>query len=202
MTAKQKKVNIWNRTPWPVCGDSDQDKLYAAVGRALTEWERHEAALSTLFSVFVGDPMSAPARRAYGAVRTFEGRADMLRASAEAFFLGYGLPLRDLQESFEVLLKDSVQASPRRNDIAHGAVSEYRRNPLDRTTRTKSYALHPPFATFKGRNVEGVPEYCYTSVEIDFYQGEFCRLQKKAFSLTPEISVTVDALLHAARHKS
>jgi hypothetical protein len=70
-----------DRRPWPEVGDKSIEETYAAVGRALSNWERYEWVLSHLFSVIVSDTESEAARRAYGAVRTFEGRIDMLEAA-------------------------------------------------------------------------------------------------------------------------
>lgn len=82
------ELKPWDRRPWPLFGDADMNELYAAVGRALSQWERYEGHLALLFSAFVTGMETDIARRAYCAVRTFEGRTDMLRAAAEAFFYG------------------------------------------------------------------------------------------------------------------
>jgi hypothetical protein len=90
---KKKDLKPWDVRPWPSVGDGDIEKLYAAVGRALSMWERSEYGLSYLFSTFcgAGTPIQArPAQNAYNAIRTFEGRTEMLAAASKTFFYGYG----------------------------------------------------------------------------------------------------------------
>jgi len=89
---KPKELNPWDRRPWPTEGDANQDVLYAAIGRTLSEWERHEAALSYVFAGLTASPHSIIVRRAYSAIRMFEGRADMLRAASQAYFSVYSDP--------------------------------------------------------------------------------------------------------------
>jgi hypothetical protein len=81
-----KELDPWDRRPWPSRGDLSQNHLYASIGRALSESERAEASLTFVFSSFTLSPESKIVRRAYSAVRTFEGRAEMLRAASEAYF--------------------------------------------------------------------------------------------------------------------
>ena len=49
------------------------------------------------------------ARRAYCAVRTFEGRAEMLRAASEAYFFTH--PDSGLQERFKAVIKEAKTLS-------------------------------------------------------------------------------------------
>ena len=76
MKKKAPKTELarWDRRSWPKRGDRSSRKLFAAIGAALTAWEYHESTLSDLFSMLVAGGKSIIARRAFSAVRTFEGR--------------------------------------------------------------------------------------------------------------------------------
>jgi hypothetical protein len=185
-SGKPKELKPWDRRPWPDKGTKSLRNMYAAVGRTLSQWERHEFALSRLFTALVTSRDSLPAARAYCAVRTFEGRADMLRAASAAYFLLW--PEQDLQKQFKIILSHAASFSPRRNDIAHGVVDYHEKLPYPTTNlrkprKTQTYALYPSYANFKDRAVTGVPEYCYTEVELDYFYGEFLKLVEPAFTL-------------------
>jgi hypothetical protein len=78
--------NPWDIPPFPTIGDMEEDT--ASVGRALSSWELFECRLSRIFSGLTGRINgTSPAMRAYGAVLTFRGRADMIEAASEVYFL-------------------------------------------------------------------------------------------------------------------
>jgi hypothetical protein len=123
---KAPELKAWDRRPWPDNGDPDPQITFAAVGEALSHWEHLEGLIASLFASFVSDHADyVPAKRAYVAVRTFEGRMEMLRASAEAFFDAF--PDKDVQDTYQTFLKSVKEFAPRRNDIAHGVVAEFYR---------------------------------------------------------------------------
>jgi hypothetical protein len=163
--------------------------LYAAVGRALSQWERLEAQLSLLFSAFVSGHNSEAARRAYVAVRTFEGRADMLRAVSDAWFDSH--PAVELQGDFKKVLSGISSFSPRRNDIAHGVVDFWAPNGAAEEPEAAAFgwALYPTYASFKDRDVKNAPKYCYTSPEIGHFETEFRNLLDPIRSLTRSLAV-------------
>ena len=105
-------------------GDDTGDSLFAAVGKALSNWEHLENQLAFLFTVFVGGKVTrdlpAPAVRAYGTVMSFKGRAAMLQAAAKAYFLSR--PDLGHAEQWSDMVKQLEGFSERRNDIAHGSV--------------------------------------------------------------------------------
>jgi hypothetical protein len=102
-------------------GDEHDDPLYLAVGKALSQWEELETALSGLFAVLV-ESRSPAATRAYGIVASAQGRYDLLCNAAEVYFAE-----RDqaAYAQFREIIKTLRLASPRRNDVAHGVVREY-----------------------------------------------------------------------------
>jgi hypothetical protein len=190
---KAKELKPWDRRPWPISGDTNQNELYAAVGRALSEWERYESVLAFLFANLIGAPVMLAARRAYSAVRTFEGRADMLRAASEAYFYGDPTATDRFQPDFKTILSHATSFASRRNDVAHGVVDHYRPKPPAPAPlpAPEEYALFPAYATFKDRDPESVPSYCYTSDELEYFRLEFFKLRKPAYDLSAEISVMV-----------
>lgn len=181
-----KELKPWDRRPWPTVGDQDIDVTYAAVGRALSAWERFEGILSLLFSAFVVNMEREGARRAYSAVRTFEGRIEMLKAASEAYF--HESPNEAWLTSFKTMFKTSSQFGPRRNDIAHGVVQYF-----NVTSETElrapggGFALFPSFANFKDRSLSNHPDYCYTSVELKYFTDEFEKLQEAPTHLASNI---------------
>jgi hypothetical protein len=187
------KENIWDRRPWPKAGDSTMEKTYEAVGRALSSWEIYEGILSVLFSVFVTPNLSTRAgMRAYSAVRTFEGRAEMLRAASQAYFEEQ--PETDFQNSFKAILSSATCFAPRRNEITHAAVGNFK--PLGGEL-TDTYALYPSYASFKHRDLKNQAAYCMTSVELDYFSDHFRALQTPVTDLMGKISVRSVRLKHS-----
>jgi hypothetical protein len=114
-----------SRVPNPAAkGDETAEPLFAAVGRALSNWEHTENQLANLFTVLVGAKVTrdrpSPAVRAYGTVVSFKGRIAMLEGAAKAYFLSHP----DLGHSgqWSELGKQLEGFAERRNDIAHGSV--------------------------------------------------------------------------------
>lgn len=188
--AKPKELEPWHRRPWPKRGTRGLPKLYAAIGRTLSQWERYEHELSHLFATLVTDGYPTAAERAFSAVRTFEGRSDMLRAASEAYF--YGWPNDKLQNEFKDIFRDAKGFSERRNEIAHGMVDHFEPLPFPESPRygghrRASYALYPSSASFKTRALSGVPAYCYAAPELDYFYLEFRKLMNPAIRLAPQI---------------
>ncbi len=96
----------WDVPPTPAYGDSHEDAISIAVGRALTAWEFLEEELAEIFAIMVNAEMAdlerVPAIRAYGSVITARGRADMLEAAAEAYFVNK--PDEQLKSEFDSVL--------------------------------------------------------------------------------------------------
>jgi hypothetical protein len=183
---KEPTLKPWDRRPWPAQGDKDEETVYSSVGRFLSFWEKYEAALAYLFASFFGHyPLNAPARRAYFSVRTFEGRADMLRAASSTYF--DARESSELQKRFKEVLRDATALSPRRNDIAHGFVDQFQTE--DEWLRfgwlleAPGFALYPSLASFKERDTRGKPSYCMTSVEINYFHEHLIKLQPNAIAL-------------------
>ena len=121
--------------------------------------------------------------RAFSAVRTFEGRADMLRAASAAYFDQD--PEDTMLTQFKAILTNSTCFSPRRNEITHASVYSFETAAGDR----EGYALYPAYASFKERDLENKPTYCMTSVEIDYFGAHFESLRNPISDLTSQIAI-------------
>jgi hypothetical protein len=152
------------------------DQLYAAVGDALTQWEKLEEELAEIFSVLVGAPELTPGRgpaiSAYGSVSNYTTRAAMLKAAADAFFRQYpaeiAAPLRD---GFNGLMRRCGEFVARRNDIAHGK--------RDIVVGRGHYLL-PAFYNTKKHRPDEPMAFSYSSKEIRVYSNHFIDLRSLA----------------------
>jgi hypothetical protein len=187
---KEPKINSWDRRPWPVSGDSDPRITFAAVGEALSQWEHLEGIIALTFAAFVSaDEDNLPATRSYVAVRTFEGRADMLKAASEAFFSDF--PDEELLDGYKTFLANIKSFSTRRNEITHGVVDDFYRKISDDNfiLVPGAFALYPTVASFKERTLEGRPSDCMTSNEITYYSTRFRGLLRPAIGLVRDVNM-------------
>ena len=181
---KEPKVNIWDRRPWPKIGDPTPEVIYEAVGRALSSWEIYEGLQSVLFSAFVTPNLQTKAAmRAYSAVRTFEGRNEMLRAASQAYF--HEQPEIELQDAFKGILSTAASFSPRRNEITHASVNAFT---MEDGSATPTFALYPAYASFRERDMKNIPSYCMTKAEIDYFSAHFREMQTPVRMLIGQIT--------------
>lgn len=183
-------INPWNVQPLTSLDDS-KEKTYASIGHALSEWEYLELQLSAYFGFFCGGHDPIIARRAYGCVISFQGRAEMLRAAAEAYFNRYSDD--DLSKRFSDLVNSTNRYSARRNEIAHGIVMPlFHDNNDGQGYRQRGWALvASEYATKKNELLPlsdlGFQDtrftYAYSSKEIEHYATQFIALGKEAIAL-------------------
>jgi Holliday junction resolvase-like predicted endonuclease len=111
----------WDIPPFPDHGDADPNVTFAAVGRAMSEWERLELYLARLYAKFLDIPtIEAIARPEYARVAVSRERARAIEAAAAAYFVRH--PNQELDAEFEAMICDARKLATRRNDIAHGVV--------------------------------------------------------------------------------
>jgi hypothetical protein len=81
-------------------------------------------------------------------------------------------------------LRDATQYSQRRNDVAHG-VADYFVKPEEwgAAIISNTFALYPSQASFKERTLIGVPSYCMTSADLNYFFTQIYQLQKPAMDL-------------------
>jgi hypothetical protein len=163
--------NDWDILPPPRKGDQKKDKLYAAVGDALTQWEKLEEKLAEIFSVLVGAAEMAPGRgpaiSAYGSVGNFSIRAKLLGAAAEAVFRQYPREPK-IKNGFNNLMRKCNEFVARRNDIAHGKCE---------FVAGRGYFLLPAFYNTKKHQPDRPIPFSWSSKEIRAYANHFVDLQ-------------------------
>jgi hypothetical protein len=120
---EQSPETYWIRPrPQPHDGDDDANKIYAAVGFALSCWESLETSLADLF-IMLAEPYSISAikilRCTYGAIGFNPGRRQAVEFAGELYFGKYW---KTTKRSFNRILSHIDRASQRRDDIAHGHV--------------------------------------------------------------------------------
>jgi hypothetical protein len=169
---KHNERSIWNPER-PEKGDQDKGETWKAVGVALSMWGRYEAALGQLFTAFVvGDGFPLVAGRIFGAIRTAEGRRDMLNHAADAYFAVRCEDTKD-KEMFGAITKTLEKAMPVRNSIAHGVVAAYIPEGLH---EPDGLCLQPQDYDSSKRDVWGAPKFAYTAVALTRFALEFGEL--------------------------
>lgn len=200
----EPRVFVMTVNPWDVLepdgAETEPEKLYVSIGRALSEWEWTEQQLAHFFGFFCGGDDPFAVRRAYGSVITFRGRADMLRSAAEAYF--HAKPGHKMKDRFDGLLKLAGNYSPRRNEIAHGLVTVayfmfeneegLQKASIEASLRAMRWLLCPPeYATNKHTLMPmGDDEifryrrkYAYSCKEVDHYGQQFREIRNDLWKL-------------------
>jgi hypothetical protein len=191
-------------------GDDSERTTFAAVGEALSRWTRFELNLARLFATLTmadEKSMIGPVL-AFGSVRTFEGRIEMVHASGSWFFSVYKAlsassndaecganAIVKLQERFERLYKNGKNFVARRNEIAHGIVSpqpiaKIRKHTYVQLKRPR-FAFVPAYIEMSKHTLFSQPKFIYGSKELLSYAGEFVKLADEARSL----DVSIHAML-------
>lgn len=171
--------------------NSKEDVLYS-VGKALNEWNVLELSLMKLFSSFLADipAYKLIASHSYGAVRTFEGRLELLRKASEAYF---GLceeteDRKELQKRLKHFLGCKCQRlSSVRNNIAHGYLSKEGFNLLIEHTHNKDFYWGPSPSDSSKNQFLGMPKFKYTANDLDEHSKSFCELSKECQDLAQDI---------------
>jgi len=172
----------WCRPDWPTKGDHRPQKIWLAVGFALSEWEQLEGILGSIFGILVEGPVDNPAAsQAYGAVRTFEGRKAMLLAAARVFFLKYPRPVTE--SMLNKVVGNAMNYAGRRNDIAHGSVFSKLVDKQTGKIVASGYVLYPSDANSKDRDSLNRPLYAYVASDIMNFGNRFSVLHLAAFEV-------------------
>jgi hypothetical protein len=187
----------WDRPTPAAHGDANADVLFAAVGAALTCWERIEAELASLylrFSEATSGRSREIAQRTYGIIAFNPGRVLAVRSAAEIYYENFW---NSVQKELIHLLENVGDASHRRDDIAHGHVISFRADQLYR-----GFFLIPP--EYNSRMVfpwipqTGEPldtlrsKYRYTSAEIRSFAEKFEFLRRRVQEYLMSVPVKTD----------
>ncbi|MGC2414171.1 MAG: hypothetical protein WA459_15915 [Stellaceae bacterium] len=166
----------WDLPPFPDHGDTNADLTYAAVGRAMSEWEEVELYLARLYAAFLGiPPIEAIARPEYTRVAVARERSRVIEEVAHAYFVRH--PDQTLESEFETLICDARNFAARRNDIAHGVVKlawgQFDDSMLGAALARKEVMLLPGTYMFKKFDDKRMPAYMLSSVEINRFAEHF-----------------------------
>lgn len=161
-------------------GDRVPDDLAKAVGYTLTLWEQVDEYLAMIFGLLVQSKHSA-AEAAYGTINGFGQRCSMIREAAKKALPPPSALLTDLMST----LADIEALSAKRNNVAHGIISQYlvHWKTSDRKPRPKAsgfFLVPPRYNTRKQISPDKVTElfrthpdamqkhraYAYTSKQV------------------------------------
>ncbi len=198
--------NPWDRpssgSPFRT-GDLDEDRLYLAVGRCLSKWERLEGAITHLYAAVVGAEDCAPAIRAFGTLNSPSARAEMISAAADATFHYFGFQAgidpvpaeieegKEIEDELRDVLKHYRGWMSRRNDVAHGYVNT-RTHPdstQDGEPKIASSLMYPSDGSSgKWCLVLGEPAYAYEAKDIDSFGVAFDNLENRVTTLVTRVT--------------
>ena len=181
-------TNPWDRLPLQPFGTKQEDEIYAAVGRALTNWETLEWVLARMYSALCGAKTEG-AERACGIVLISNTRNDMVVEALKCFEFGE-LTHKNKIKSF---LKKVRNFGPRRNEIAHGVVRSVRVQGTDLgfflapapssskyvISRTEDLNYRNSMKKFDLPWYKNL-KYCYNSDQINIYADYFLHLAAEA----------------------
>jgi hypothetical protein len=169
--------------PMPPQGDPSPWETYKMVGRSLTEWEQVEYTLSRLYSILVDKPDDRDAMREYGTPTIFRERSVQLESKANTFFVPH--PNQDLEGRLQCLLRRIRGYADRRNEVAHGVVSEILYS--DNSLPSYGYALIP--APYQNKKLDDthLPMYAYTSKELQRFTDAFMAVGFEAIGVKLDV---------------
>lgn len=190
--------------PWDIAlrspkGDATATPLYEAVGIALSNWELLETALSNVYTTIINSNSRA-AVAAYGTILTTAGRISMIEAAAAEERGVIDAPL--FAELKKLIVSDVGKMAGRRNEIAHGSVTEF-----IGLESAGHYLVPPQHSTRKHLSprepakVEDFPfgqlKYAYTAGQILRYADSFYSHALRIYDLQNRIAVARERLVKA-----
>src|SRR5437660_1069430 len=144
-------------------GELTKEPLHAAVGSALTSWEKLEIFLAHLFDALV-EARSGAAFRAYGTIQGAEGRRRAIEAAASSFFRFR--PDTLLADIF-TLTGAYSNAATFRNNIAHG-ITISMRTEVNEIPLEERYYLGPPVYSTRRWPLVWTPDTPIRTSEIGY----------------------------------
>lgn len=139
-SSETTKDAYWVHPEKRLISESSEQEIHTAVGRALSEWEHVEVAITWLYHHFI-ESGSGAAMHAASEVGT-SARKKLLKAAGEYFLKAsaappmYGKQLKDICAAYE-------KGAYKRNDIAHAYVEEFVAQ-----DEVFGFFLVPPFYAF------------------------------------------------------
>lgn len=124
-------------------GDQTPERIYTAVGCALTQWEGVEEAVQTLLKAFAkrnSMPVTDPLLVIFGSIENSTGRLAAVRNLGQVYFHETKSP-KELRDPFNRLDEHLRNAARIRNDLAHGRVVHFS---IRRATAKNTYVELTP----------------------------------------------------------
>jgi hypothetical protein len=183
----------WDVPPFSGRGDDSAEAIYAAKGKAVSEWENIEVALSHLFSVFSGLAWdSREGYQRYGELLAFRDRASRLEAMGHTFLIRHCN--QELDNTFDGQLERVRGFSARRNEITHSVVrnilvmSGYKvSDGWQQRRHTYQFLLVPPIYNERKYSESNKPAFIYNSDDIRTFSEHFLQLRVETDTLVARL---------------
>lgn len=160
---------MWDVPPKPEHGDNLAETTFAAVGKALSAWERLELELVVVYAAILQiTPPEATRKSDYKNAVRFVERLKVVEESWNNYIIAKHN--QAIESHFLNLIKDINGLSQRRNDIAHGIVV-----PLWSENSSEEFVLLPAMYRDKRFSEIGEPDFVYSSIEMERFQSIFDR---------------------------
>lgn len=189
---EEKPWDIPNTAPLRP-GDNDPKLLEQWVGRALSTWDDVESALSELLQVVTaGNPKKENIIDDFGRTHRIDGRIKLVKNACGDFFLSLQRKT-ELISAWNSALDEALGHykgwSARRNDIAHGKITESSHPDYTRDEQPiiTTYSLCPSHSNRGRWSYDMDPEYHYNSDEMEWLDNSFRNLDEKISQIRKDI---------------
>lgn len=170
-------------------GETDPNRLYNAVGRAIHAWENMEEALARLYALMTGLPEQPDALSEYGSEnRKFVERLAALKTAGENYFVSF--PNQLLEGRLGDLLKEAKELSIKRHRIAHGLITMWGEFQIPDTPgpfEIPGKILYRWGAPWYSKDTLRTDPVGNDASSIEIVQKEFESLHNRVFALTSEM---------------
>lgn len=175
--------------------DRNADRLFAAVGHALTVWEREvEMGMARLYSIFTQRPYLLDAYQEFGdGSRTTKARVALLGKSADHYFFAK-MNDEEGEAAFKNVLAEVITLTRPRHQIAHGHVVAMQcMDPdfVDDKGWAIPYDVHflsPPWYSVTALRTPQGEAYRYGSREVDEFAKLFAQSGQNLTALAGQLS--------------
>lgn len=192
--------NLWDRPPDSAIPlrsiDKNPEPIFAALGRAVSNWEGVQAAVTEVYFSILDhqeEELDQKALDEFGRILRVPNRAKALRDRTDDFFKQG----TEIEEGFEAMFRSALSSllkayegwTQRRNDLAHGYVTEWEAPDYsdDNQPIVTFFGLLPSHArTRKWFMYE--PEYNYIAQEIEALADAFLQLDNELAELARKMN--------------
>jgi hypothetical protein len=156
--------------------EGERERFYAAIGRAVSQWQHVEAALAHIFGVLLIAEQSFASSAAFFAAINFGTKLDMVDAAAQSRFLTQP----SLLEEWRRLQDEARRKSNIRNNFAHYTCA------IRVTEQDKyRYYLEPTVLNPNNYRRPNAPAYNYVNIENE--ARSFGETARKLMEFLPQI---------------